>query len=192
MTLGGGSPEVGGGFVHCAAEPMFDRPRAIYGARNRGGRKGSCWLQFATGSVSPSATHCAYRAIGRSVSRVTPKPRGNRPSIDVLTMPGARKASDSVMRIERSVLPLRAAINSTLCRGSAIGSSSQRCALRKASISPTRAFARIGRIDSVGMPSPWMTYVAGSPTAPSIERSISDPVLRRRWRPSVESRSCLG
>lgn len=47
----------------------------------------------------------------------TPKPRGSRPSIAALTMPGARNASERVMRIERSVLPSRAAIVSKLSSG---------------------------------------------------------------------------
>jgi len=40
-----------------------------------------------------------------------PKPRGSRPSIAALTRAGERKASDSVMRIERSVFFSRAAIS---------------------------------------------------------------------------------
>ncbi len=39
-----------------------------------------------------------------------PKPRGRRPSIAALTMSSGRNASDSVIEIERSVLPSRAAI----------------------------------------------------------------------------------
>jgi hypothetical protein len=35
--------------------------------------------------------------------RLVPKPRGNRPSIAALARSGERKASDIVMRIERSV-----------------------------------------------------------------------------------------
>jgi len=68
--------------------------------------------QVGVGALSPSARHCCGQAIGRSMRRLTPKPRGRRPSIAALTMGGATKASDSVMRIERSVLPSRVASNS--------------------------------------------------------------------------------
>src|ERR1022692_3961809 len=57
------------------------------------------FVQFGVGALSPSARHCRGHAIGRSMRRLTPKPRGRRPSIAALTMGGATKASDSVMRI---------------------------------------------------------------------------------------------
>ena len=55
------------------------------------------------GGAIPSAVHCWDQIIGRSISRLTPKPRGNRPSIAAATMGGATKARESVMRIDRSV-----------------------------------------------------------------------------------------
>jgi hypothetical protein len=46
---------------------------------------------------------------GASFDRTRPNPRGKRPSIAALTRAGERKASDIVIRIERSVFPSRAA-----------------------------------------------------------------------------------
>ena len=51
-------------------------------------------------------------AIGRSTRRLRPKPRGRRPSTAALTISGVRKASNRVIRIERTVLPSRKAIDS--------------------------------------------------------------------------------
>ena len=63
-------------------------------------------IKAGAGALRPERGHCSDHAIGRSIKRLTPKPRGSRPSIAALTRAGQRKASDSVMRIERSVLPL--------------------------------------------------------------------------------------
>ena len=59
------------------------------------------------GAFSPTLTIWSDHAIGRSIRRLTPKPRGSRPSIAALARVGERKASDNVMRIERSVLRSR-------------------------------------------------------------------------------------
>src|SRR3984957_16873621 len=64
------------------------------------------------GDWSPSAPPRSSQAIGRSTSRLRPKPRGRRPSTAALTISGARKASDRVIRIERTVSPPRKAIDS--------------------------------------------------------------------------------
>ena len=86
--------------------------------------------------------HWSGQAIGRSTRRLRPKPRGRRPSTAALTISGARKASDRVIRIERTVLPSREAIDSKVRRGSERSSPSQRCASRRASIRIARALAR--------------------------------------------------
>ena len=51
--------------------------------------------------------------IVKSISRLAPNPRGRRPSIAATTMGGAIKASDSVMRIERSLLAAYAGLAPT-------------------------------------------------------------------------------
>ena len=98
--------------------------------------------------------HCCDQAIGRSNSRLTPKPRGRRPSKAALTRGGARKARDKVIRIERSVLSSRAASNSMVWRESEVSSSSQRWASRMASMKKDRAFTHIGWIALDVSPSP--------------------------------------
>jgi hypothetical protein len=70
--------------------------------------KGSDCNQRSAGALSPNADHWSRHAIGRSIRRLTPKPRGSRPSIAALTRVGQRKASEIVRRIQRSVLPSRA------------------------------------------------------------------------------------
>jgi hypothetical protein len=64
------------------------------------------------------------------VARFRPKPRGKRPSTAALTIAGARKASDWVIRIERAVLPSRETKRLQVRRGSERSSSSQRFASR--------------------------------------------------------------
>ena len=109
-----------------------------------------------TGAWSPSARHWSGHPIGRSTKRLRPKPRGRRPSTAALTISGARKASDRVIRIERSVLPSREAIDSKVWRGSDRSSSSQRWASPRASIRIARALARIRRTFISALPAPWM------------------------------------
>ena len=82
--------------------------------------------QSRAGGLRPSADHCSDHVIGRSIKRLVPKPRGNRPSIAVLARSGERKASDIVMRIERSVFFSGAAMDSMVRDGSVVSSSSQR------------------------------------------------------------------
>jgi hypothetical protein len=65
-----------------------------------------------------------HRQLDETLER--PKPRGRRPSTAALTISGARKASDKVIRIERSVLPSREAIDSKARPGSERSTSSQR------------------------------------------------------------------
>jgi hypothetical protein len=60
--------------------------------------------------LRPSAVHWWDQAIGKSISRLDPNPRGRRPSIAAATTGGATKASDNVIRIERSLLRSRPAI----------------------------------------------------------------------------------
>ena len=56
-------------------------------------------------------------SIGGSTSLVLLKPRGSRPSMAALTSSGARKASDKVIRIDRSLLRSRAASVAMDARG---------------------------------------------------------------------------
>jgi hypothetical protein len=65
--------------------------------------------QPSAAAFSPSAAHCCDQSIGRSIRRLTQYPRGSRPSIAARTRVGQRNASDRVLRIQRSVLPSRAA-----------------------------------------------------------------------------------
>ena len=80
--------------------------------QNWPGHRSFCFEAYAgssAGGLSPNATHCSGQATGRSVMRLTPNPRGSRPSVAAMTRVGRRKARDKVMRIERSVFPSRAA-----------------------------------------------------------------------------------
>src|ERR1700726_4107870 len=62
-------------------------------------------------------------ALGRSIRRLDPK--AARPSIAALVRAGERKASEMVRRIQRAVLPWRAASDSMVRSGLVISSSSQ-------------------------------------------------------------------
>src|SRR5258707_14995753 len=57
--------------------------------------------QCSADALNPNADHWSGHAIGRSIRRLTPKPRGSRPSIAALTRAGQRKASEMVRRIQR-------------------------------------------------------------------------------------------
>src|SRR5271165_5948751 len=70
------------------------------------------------------ARHCSDQSIGRSVRRLTQNPRGRRPSIGASARAGETNARDSVIRIERSLLLSRTAIDSMLWVGSNRSSSS--------------------------------------------------------------------
>src|SRR5271166_553304 len=93
---------------------------------------------------------------GMFLGRLMPKPRGSRPSIAVLARAGDRKASDKVLRIQRSVLPSRAAMDSIVWRGSDVSSASHRWASRNPSIRIRRVLACIGCTAAECSPSPWM------------------------------------
>ena len=60
--------------------------------------------QRSTGALSPNADHWSGQAIGRSIRRLTPKPRGSRPSIAALTRAGQTKASSAACDNETSTL----------------------------------------------------------------------------------------
>ena len=102
------------------SKPLLGRVLVPMRSRNR-----SDCNQGAAGALSPSADHWFGHAIGRSINRLTPKPRGSRPLIAALTRPGQRKASERVRRIQRSVLPSRAASNSMVRLGLVVSWSSQ-------------------------------------------------------------------
>ena len=86
------------------------------------------------------------------------------------------KASDRVIRIERSVLPSRAARTSMVWSDFVVSSSSQRRASRSASMRTARALVLIGRIVEGRSPSPW-DYLSAS--------------IRRRRRPGNEQDAIL-
>ena len=110
-------------FATVSTAPDFKRP---VGAELRGStgsgwmdqplagrqtRKGGSFLMAAPAhGVRACATDPARPS--RSTRCLRPKPRGRRPSTAALTISGARKASDRVIRIERSVLPSREASDS--------------------------------------------------------------------------------
>jgi hypothetical protein len=116
----------------------------------------AAWAQICAGALRPSARHWSGHAIGRSTSRLRPKPRGSRPSITALTRSGARKASDNVIRIDRSVLPSFEAIDSIVSSGSDSSLSSQRCAWRIASMRMVRAPWGMGTGRRASLLAPWM------------------------------------
>jgi hypothetical protein len=64
-----------------------------------------------------------------------------------LTRLGERNASDRVIRIDRSLLFSRAAIDSMVCVGPLRSSSNQRCALRRALVRTRRALVGSGRVE---------------------------------------------
>lgn len=69
------------------AEPIADLSSAS---------RGRCLLQFSfdqgsAGALSPSADHWSDHAIGRSIRRFAPKPRGSRPSIAAFCNGGSTK-----------------------------------------------------------------------------------------------------
>ena len=85
---------------HCRT--FFKPFRLIWKAPTGGGGPGRP-TKLRVGAASPSAGHCSDQHGGRSISRVSPKPRGRRPSIAAVTSAGSRKAIESVCRMDRSV-----------------------------------------------------------------------------------------
>ena len=75
-------------------------------------------LDSVDAGCSPMAPHCSDQSIGRSVRRLMQNPRGSRPSIAASARAGDMKARDSVIRIERSLLPSRMASDSMVWVGS--------------------------------------------------------------------------
>ena len=81
-------------------------------------------------SARPSIACWRDHSIGASRNRVTPMPRGSRPSIAAFTGRGERKASDSVILTWRTLQFSRLAMLSTLAFASSMSSLSQRRPLR--------------------------------------------------------------
>ena len=96
----------------------------------------------------PSIAYWRDHSAGASRRRVTPMPRGNRPSTAAFTSSGARKASEIVILTCRMLHFSRAAICSTLVTVPAMISSSQRRPRAMEATSVTRVSARIGRRSS--------------------------------------------
>ena len=103
--------------------PNFWVPDCAAGLISEIANRSDC-NQRSAGTLSPNADHWSGHAIGRSIRRLTPKPRGSRPSIAASTRAGQRKVSETVRRIQRSVLPSRAASDSMVWVGMVVSSSS--------------------------------------------------------------------
>jgi len=93
---------------------------------------------------SPSIAYWRDHSAGASRRRVTPIPRGNRPSMAPCTSLGARNASDIVILTWRRLHCSRAAICSTVSVPATISSSQRRPRAIDAT-SVARVSARIGR-----------------------------------------------
>ena len=93
----------------------------------------------------PSIAYWRDHSAGASRRRVTPMPRGSRPSTAAFTSSGARKASEIVILTCRMLHFSRAAICSTPVTVPAMISSSQRRPRAIEATSVTRVSARIGR-----------------------------------------------
>ena len=100
------------------------------GQINRSDRASLCWRDHSTGA---------------SRRRVTPMPRGSRPSIAAFTRSGARKASDIVMLTWRTLHLSRLAMLSTFAFASSTSSLSQRRPRAIDAIKVARVSDRIGR-----------------------------------------------
>ena len=93
----------------------------------------------------PSIAYWRDHSAGASRRRVTPMPRGSRPSTAAFTSSGARNASEIVILTCRMLHLSRAAICSTLVTVPATISSSQRRPRAIAATSVARVSARMGR-----------------------------------------------
>ena len=89
--------------------------------------------------LSPSASNCRLHSVGGSRSRSTPMPRGRRPSTAALTRLGARKASEMVILICRTLHFSRAQSSVTVVTRPETTSSSHR---RPRAIALTRCARR--------------------------------------------------
>ena len=95
--------------------------------------------------IRPSIAVWRDHSTGASRRRVTPMPRGNRPSIAAFTRSGARKARDIVMLTWRTLHPSRLAMRSTSAFASSTSSLSQRRPRAIDAIKVARVSDRIGR-----------------------------------------------
>ena len=93
----------------------------------------------------PSIAYWRDHSAGASRRRVTPMPRGSRPSTAAFTSSGARNASEIVILTCRMLHLSRAAICSTLVTVPATISSSQRRPRAIDAMSVARVSARMGR-----------------------------------------------
>ena len=116
--------------------------------------------------VRPSIACWRDHSTGASRNRVTPMPRGSRPSMAALTRSGARKARDTVMLTWRTLHLSRFAMHSASAFASVTSSSSQR---RPRAIDATKV-ARVS--DRMGR-----ACCGGSPTGARISRRRVDGVL---------------
>ena len=94
---------------------------------------------------SAAARRCSAQLAGMSTNRERPKPRGNVPSTAALTISGAKKASDKVIRADRSFSPARSAMASMPATLPETISSSHRRARAMPDTSRILASDRIGR-----------------------------------------------
>src|SRR5262245_28744505 len=72
------------------SDAEFWVPDCAAGLINEIANRSDC-NQRSAGALSPNADHWSGHAIGSSIRRLTPKPRGSRPSIAALTRTGERK-----------------------------------------------------------------------------------------------------
>ena len=100
---------------------------------------------FAVAACNPSIAYWRDHSAGASRRRMTPTPRGSRPSTAAFTSSGARNASEIVILTCRMLQFSRAAICSTLVTVPVTISSSQRRPRAIASTSVARVSARTGR-----------------------------------------------
>jgi hypothetical protein len=130
------------------------------------------------GASSWSARHWSGRLA--EVDEALETMAGRRPSTAALTMAGARKASDKVVRIERSVLPSRRASDSGVWNRSNKSSSSQRWALASASTTIVRA---LGREECLRRAESARTGIASRRTGVCARPDVPVHILRSCGRP---------
>ena len=132
-----------------------------------GGRRCLFFTHGSDQPIRPSIAVWRDHSTGASRRRVTPMPRGNRPSIAAFTRSGARKARDIVMLTWRTLHPSRLAMRSTSAFASTTSSLSQRRPRAIDAIKVARVSDRIGR-----------TWCGGSEAGRSISRRRVTGVLR--------------
>ena len=150
------SPTPNFGFPTTRRRPHAEQASSWQGARPNEIAKGSDCNQGATGALSPNADHWFGHAIGRSIRRLTPKPRGSRPSIAALTREGERKVREMVRRSPTFSFAFAGGEQF----GGQVGTGGQFVepviSVAKRVDDERTRFGRIGRVAEGLSPSPWM------------------------------------